>query len=251
MISIEDLKEHGRLNNLNLGQSEKSLFQDIILFLLYQEYGQELIFKGGTALTKCYGLNRFSEDLDFTSNGNLKNIYDILDNGLNRFNIEHEIKKENNKQESFKIKILIKGPTYVNIRQSLCSLRIDISQREKIVKKPIIKTIKTFNLPIPSFDIIVMDLEEIFAEKIRAIITRNQARDVYDLFYILEYPSSIKLINEKLKFYNLSFSLKTFITNLNKKEKIWDSELNNLILNYPNFEVVKKEIIKTLKKLRH
>lgn len=48
-----------------MGQAEKDYFQEIILFILYREFGRELVFKGGTALTKCYGFDRFSEDLDF------------------------------------------------------------------------------------------------------------------------------------------------------------------------------------------
>ena len=66
MISKDELKEYAKVKDFNLGQAEKNYFQHLILFGLYKEFGKELVFKGGSALTLCYGYNRFSEDLDFT-----------------------------------------------------------------------------------------------------------------------------------------------------------------------------------------
>ena len=88
MITKEELKEYSKIRELNLGQAEKDYFQTIILFILYQDFGKELIFKGGTALSKCFGLDRFSEDLDFTISQDI----DIkkIEDGLNRFRIEFE-----------------------------------------------------------------------------------------------------------------------------------------------------------------
>jgi predicted nucleotidyltransferase component of viral defense system len=50
---------------------------------------EHLVFKGGTALKRCYfGDYRFSEDLDFTLAGDLsfKSILSRLENRINRIN---------------------------------------------------------------------------------------------------------------------------------------------------------------------
>ena len=66
MITKEDLKEYGRTFGFNLGQAEKDYLQHIFLLFLSRNISNELVFKGGTALQKIYGINRFSIDLDFT-----------------------------------------------------------------------------------------------------------------------------------------------------------------------------------------
>ena len=63
---IEQLKKH-----FNLANSESILEKDLLLTLILAEFekldlGKELIFKGGTLLSRNYlNYHRFSEDLDF------------------------------------------------------------------------------------------------------------------------------------------------------------------------------------------
>ena len=51
-------------------RDSRQLERDYLLTLLLDEicsvFSNELVFKGGTALKYFYGLNRFSEDLDFS-----------------------------------------------------------------------------------------------------------------------------------------------------------------------------------------
>src|SRR3989344_3200217 len=88
IISKDELKKYAKMLKMNLGHAEKDYFQNILLFILYQEYGNDIIFKGGTALKKCYGLNRFSEDLDFTCQNKIST--EKLETGMKRFGIEFE-----------------------------------------------------------------------------------------------------------------------------------------------------------------
>jgi predicted nucleotidyltransferase component of viral defense system len=57
------------------------------------------------------------------------------------------------------------------------------------------------------FFVIVMNKDEILAEKVRTVITRNRARDIYDLWFLLQGGAGIdlKLINAKLSYYNKKF----------------------------------------------
>jgi len=241
MITKEELKDYAKLTSLNLGQAEKDYFQNIILFILYRNYGNELVFKGGTALKKCYGLNRFSEDLDFTCTNRIDT--DKLETGLKRFNIEFEKEKEEY-ENSMNTILRIKGPLYMGIRPSLCKLIIDFIYREKIQLKPEIKTIGRFLEEIPSFDVFVMHENEIFAEKIRAIMTRTKARDVYDLWFLLEKGIKLdeELVKEKLKYCDKNWNSTEFSKKLNMTSKIWLSELRPLIDIVPDFNEVKKSI---------
>lgn len=242
MITKDELKEYAKVTNLNIGQAEKDYFQTILLFILYQEYGNELVFKGGTALKKCYGLDRFSEDLDFTC---LKEI-DIkkIEGGLKRFNLKFELETKRYK-DGLKIIFRINGPLYVGIRNSLCKLVIDLSFRENVLLKPLTKTIGRFLEEIPQFDVFVMQEKEILSEKIRAIMARNKARDVYDLWFLLNKNISFdkEFVEKKLDYYNDKWDKKDFINKLISKETIWETELKPLLKEVPTFNKVKEKIL--------
>lgn len=242
MITKEELMNYAKLLNLNLGQAEKDYFQNILLFILYQEYGNELVFKGGTALKKCYGLGRFSEDLDFTCSKRI----DIkkLEYGLNRFRIDFEIKK-NEFENGLKVILKLKGPLYIGIRTSLCKFIIDLSFRENILLSPNVKTIGRFLEEIPSFDVFVMQEKEILAEKVRAILSRTKARDVYDLWFLLTKGVDLDkaLIEKKLLYYNQEWNKNEFKKRVNLNEKTWEIDLSPLISSLPEFKTVKKLIL--------
>jgi hypothetical protein len=66
MIDMQTLTRVARTKGIaNLGNAEKDYFQDLLLLAVSRE-SPGLVFKGGTALFKLHGLDRFSEDLDFT-----------------------------------------------------------------------------------------------------------------------------------------------------------------------------------------
>ncbi|MBS3123546.1 nucleotidyl transferase AbiEii/AbiGii toxin family protein [Candidatus Woesearchaeota archaeon] len=250
VISRTELEEYAKLKQLNLGQAEKDYFQHIVLFILYSHFGKELIFKGGTALSKAYGLGRFSEDLDFTLSHEEK-IVEVLQEGLKKFYLEAEI-EEKKFTSSFSHTLRIKGPLYNGVRHSLCKLELDFSLREKVILSPSIITLGRLLKELPAFEVVVMSKEEILAEKVRAIMTRTKARDVYDLWFLLQdnLPINLALINEKLKFYQLKYSLTVFQKHLNLKKEIWETELTSLIALVPSFNEVKKLILEKMKKVK-
>jgi hypothetical protein len=245
MISRDELKEYGRLFDLNLGQAEKFYFQDIILFILNQEYGKNMIFKGGTALRKCYGLDRFSEDLDFTC---LIRI-DIkeLEIGLKRFAMDYE-KEVSERENDVRMIIRIKGPLYTGIPQSYCRIQIDLSYRENITIEPNIKRIGMYIAEIPTFEISVMNEIEILAEKIRAIWTRSDAKDIYDLMFLLRKGIRFEkgLVNRKLDLYDSSWDPKIFEERLKMDQNDWKKELGPLVRNVPGYEETRRFIIEKI-----
>lgn len=236
-MNIEELEKYSNLRGLNLGQAEKDYYQNIILFILYNKFSKNLVFKGGTALAKCYGLNRFSEDLDFTILEK-NNFIETITKGLEDFGIKYQVKKiiESEKTEKYKIKV--EGPLYKNLERTLCSITLDISKREKILLKPNIITIAHHMDVIPAFDVYVMNENEIFSEKIRAILTRESARDLYDLTFLLKknINSEIELIGKKLDLVGIKFEKRRFLDKCKNLSNIWNSELKSLVRNIPAFE---------------
>lgn len=246
MISKEELRKYAKVTGLNLGQAEKDYFQNVLLFIIYQFHSTGIIFKGGTALKKCFGINRFSEDLDFTCMEKFN--VEELKKGMERFKIDFsmETKKYDN---GAKITLKIKGPLYTGISQSLCKFVIYLSFRENVILPPVMKTIGRFLEEIPEFDVLVMQENEIVAEKIRAVMSRNKARDLYDLWFLLNKGAEIdaSVIVEKFKYYSQKWSIMEFEKSIEEKRKIW-TEITSLVKTHPSFDEVKRLVMKEAKK---
>lgn len=70
MIPDTRLRQLARDLDVRLGYAEKNYVNSWILWAVYtSSYGENLLFKGGTALSKLYFPEtwRYSEDLDFGS----------------------------------------------------------------------------------------------------------------------------------------------------------------------------------------
>ena len=70
MISLDELISKARLKSMSLGNAEKDYLIDLTLFSISKNTKDELVFKGGTCLSKFYNLDRFSEDIDCDDNDN-------------------------------------------------------------------------------------------------------------------------------------------------------------------------------------
>lgn len=249
MISKEQLTKYAKKKNYNLGQAEKDYYQEIILFILYKKYGKNLVFKGGTALTKCFGLDRFSEDLDFFATKKEK-FAQTINEGLKEFYIEYEtIEKEH--ENSIDLTYYIKGPLYNGQKNSMCKILLDISLRDNTIFEPETKKIGLMIEEIPLFEVVVLSEKEILLEKIRATITREKARDLYDLYYLTQKEIIINKeeIQKKLESVKITFSKEELKKAINRKEIIWDTELKPLVKNYPKFIDVNKQLINWVNKI--
>ena len=205
------LKQHYKqLQGKNKKLNPVMIKKDLILSYILQEIAVEnkqLIFKGGTCLSKCYlNYHRLSEDLDFTLNiidlskkerrNYIKqHILPLLTKIANKYSLDFESKefdgvgnrycpvKQNNKLFKFLI--------YSN-KEDENPIKIEISIDELLVTKPKIIEIKHIMdskyvlFPLLKTNILAYSLEEIIYEKVRAILTRDyiQERDIFDLYQI-------------------------------------------------------------------
>ena len=169
-----------------LAVAEKDYFLALVCKIIYgSPLKTQLIFKGGTAIYHTYLPQlRFSEDLDFSSNQasiNPEEIKSILTN----YNFL-SVKKDYLSPATYKIeRLLYSGPL-----SQLSSLKVEIDFLQNVVLPP--KKMKYRNQFGVDTSVMVMDIREIVAEKIRAMNDRVRYRDFYD-FSMINKKLSIDL----------------------------------------------------------
>lgn len=98
-----------------------------------------------------------------------------------------------------------------------------------------------------------LQLDEIFAEKVRSVIARDSPRDVYDIWYLLgkNVKIDLTLVNKKLEKLQVDkkFDIRYFEKRLDKKKKGWERDMSALLPSHPTFEEVKEEIMSSLRNL--
>ncbi|MFB6191633.1 MAG: nucleotidyl transferase AbiEii/AbiGii toxin family protein [Candidatus Nanohaloarchaea archaeon] len=234
---VEELSQ--TLTSGNAGHAEKLYLQDIMLSTVSRETADELVFKGGTALLKFYQLDRFSEDLDFTAREDLDfgELVSKIRRDLENYGATVEEEDQEETDRSFKARLGVQGPLYTGERRSLCFIRIEINRKSSVKQLQNLRYNPRFQ-DITSFELPVLTEEEILAEKIRAVVTRKQARDLYDIYHLLKKSVSIdpELLQDKLDYYNLEYSPESVLKEARKLEKSWDSLETLVYSNTPEFQ---------------
>lgn len=229
MIDREFLLKVAKNKGLkNREHIEKDYFQDVLLYHLYKK-SNNFIFKGGTCLYKLYNLPRFSEDLDF-SILTQKNIKETIESVARELKAKIETKKT---KTYFLFKLRFSGIlTQFNI------VRIDVSLFNIVFGFEVKNYVSPY-IDIPPFSLRVLKLEEILAEKIHALIKRNNARDLYDLFFLLRFvvPNE-ELIQKKLEIFKMKFDKEIVKRKIEEIKPKWEAELKPFLLTeLTDFEV--------------
>ena len=216
------LAKYDPKNNFERENAIKEIIQEIALAGLSRGgFFDKAAFYGGSCLRIFYGLNRFSEDLDFAfikkdESFNIEEYFPYLQKEFLSYGLDLniEIKK---KQEEFKVQsAFLKANTML----MLMSFFSKSEDAKKVVSNQTIKVkfeIDIDNpcggstkymyrfLPAP-YEIQVFDEETLFAGKIHAILCRDyknhvKGRDYYDyLFYVgKSCKFNIRYLENKLK----------------------------------------------------
>jgi len=217
MINHEEIKNLETQWKLREDVIEKDYVIGWVLWGIGQEeaLNHTWIFKGGTCLKKCYlETYRFSEDLDFTilPEGPIKPeaILPILNRVLTRVNEESGINfstiPPKLKQKDFPLytegRIYYQGPRNT---PNPASIKLDLSASEKLSRPPVFRSIahQSYSDKLPeTAQVMSYSLEEIFAEKIRAMGERGMPRDLYDIVHLFRndyFKSQHKLIKSILE----------------------------------------------------
>ena len=265
-----------------LGIPWEVLERDYLLSWILAGLGQveslrgTLVFKGGTALKKCYfGDYRFSEDLDFSGLAGVPT-GDAMEDAIREaceaaarlldeyapveIACEQYTEREPHPggQEAFTIHARLPWQKQLHTR-----VMIEISLDEKVLKPvPRRKVIHEYGEPLDA-QVQVYALEEIVAEKLRAILqhvemlekrgwSRSRARDYYDLWRILgayreqlDISGFVSFLREKCDVRNVTFKdSEDFFqeTMLSYVEKTWQQWLGLLVPGLPSFATVIGEL---------
>lgn len=215
MIAWNDLQQIAITQKVSPFVILREYIQILFLNNFYSlAYTENTVFKGGTCIRLIHGSNRFSEDLDFTTNLEDSKISRLVQDTV-------DLLKKSTAPISIKTVRTTSGFTQklsmtTNHSVTPLSIKLDFSQRENVLQKN--RGLISSALPSASFSpIIYMEKEEILAEKCRAIMSRHKGRDIYDLWYLLmrKTPINFELIQKKLDYYHETFDLKELIKNIN------------------------------------
>lgn len=201
MISKQVVMEQAKIHNLPANTIEKDYVLGWILAGIAEadNLKNHWVFKGGTCLKKCFFESyRFSEDLDYTitdpAHRNLdflksefldvrEWIYEQVGIEISPEGVMFESYENPRGQISIQGKIAYKGP--MQRRGNDPTIKLDLCWDEIMVESPILSAIY-HPYPDENFDFRVQtySIEEIFAEKLRALVERMRPRDLYDIIHL-------------------------------------------------------------------
>ena len=248
------------------------------------ELKNSLVFKGGTSLKKSYfGEYRFSEDLDFSTLDGAP-VWDEMESAIKQActNAQEELEEHipdpiitceryeekqphPEKQEAFTIKAQLPWHRAPQVR-----VMIEITHNETVVLPPIERPIIHNYSEEFTCSLLNYPLEEIIAEKLRAILqniqkyhergwTRSRARDYYDIWCILNHyrdEINFALIPDTLKKKCIGKgishqSYKDFFNPIiiDQVKKDWDTWLKPLISALPACEIILDDLDQELAKI--
>jgi predicted nucleotidyltransferase component of viral defense system len=225
-----------------------------------------LIFKGGTALKRCYfGGYRFSEDLDFSLGEEvsfdyiLKELEAIYDEVLRASGIAFKFSREDRKrhQNSYTFYLNYDGPLPGAIGNDV---KVDITIKEQFVTplqdRYVLRGYDEYSDLPEDVLVRVYSLEEIAVEKVVALSdrARNEPRDLYDLWYLtsqlhINLAELKPEIMRKLDFRGRKFS--SISEEFSKKEpryrKLWDIRLASQMAEIPHFDEVIRAVRRSMR----
>ena len=193
---MQDLKKH------------EAFEMEVLEILSKNSLLTPLIFGGGTCLRLCYGLDRYSVDLDFWVRKDvpatyfpkirkvLSRHYEITDHHEKHFSYLTEIKKEGyNRRLKLEIRKELDPPKETELVIAFSS------QSDKQVR------------------LIAFALKQMFLNKVVALLSRKEIRDAYDLEFMLKKDKSLikelpKEDRVELKNIVSAFSKKDFLVKL-------------------------------------
>lgn len=179
-----------RTEMLEKYQQERITFIKGILPL----FADKFILKGGTALSLYYGLNRYSEDLDFDSKSNSKNFINALK--IHKDFKQWKISIRKDTEAVFRAMIDYGAESHLGAYP----LKIEISSRNKFFLQNDLLKYSNKN------GVNVYDIDELIKMKVIAFGGRDKIRDFYDLGFLLQkYPQyfskeSLLSIYEKISY---------------------------------------------------
>jgi predicted nucleotidyltransferase component of viral defense system len=227
---------------------------------------EHLVFKGGTALKRCYfGDYRFSEDLDFTLASEmsldsiLAGLQEVYAQVRSASGIPIGYSREDRKkhQNSHTFYLAYEGPLPA---ASPKEVKVDITITERFVlpleDRTVLRGYDEYSDLTDDSRIRVYALDEIGVEKIVALTdrARNEPRDLYDVWYLtskehVDLAMLMSEIDSKLEFRGRSRETigEEFTKKEARYEKLWSPRLGSQLAELPPFNDVFRSVRSSLR----
>ncbi len=250
-MDAEELNKRAVIAGVPRAIVEKDYALSMVLFHVSKSgLAGKLVFKGGTALKKIYFPGaRFSEDLDF-------NALAVDEKG-----ILHELRElfEGRELGGIKFIALEKEKTRAGLRAALKfsfilghpqRIRFDFSFRENQALKPVEKIVVD-DYGLGEAKLLVLPLEELFAEKIHALSGRTAARDLYDAWFLFKRgaKTSRELVELKFAYYGEKYAPGKLKERIESFRRDWKQDLAQFMRSVPDFDAAASETIAFLEQL--
>lgn len=205
--AIEDmLRSYAPITPLDWVQAIREIVQEVVLLGFWRSgFFEQAAFYGGTALRIFHGLNRFSEDLDFSlgrqeDEARLESVLTSLELELAAWGFSFRAEPKAAGEQTGIESAFLKGNTRINLLK--VGVPEELSRRfpphQKIAIKLELDTtpppfagteVKTHLLPTP-FHLRLYDLPSLFAGKLHALLFRDwkrrvKGRDFYDFVWFI------------------------------------------------------------------
>jgi hypothetical protein len=205
--ALEDmLRPYAPATPLDWVQAIREIVQETVLLGFWRSgFFEQAAFYGGTALRIFHGLNRFSEDLDFSlsspeDEARLESVLAALELELAAWGFSFQADPKSSGEQTGIESAFLKGNTRINLlnvgvpeelsRHFPPNQKIAIKLELDTTPPPFAGTeVKTHLLPTP-FQVRLYDLPSLFAGKLHALLFRDwksrvKGRDFYDFVWFI------------------------------------------------------------------
>lgn len=261
-IIDEMLKKYNAINILDKKNAIKEIMQEIVLCGLSRAgFFEKAVFYGGTALRIFYGLDRFSEDLDFSLktpdlNFNFEKYFPILEREVNALGLNIKIEKKEKTFNSAIKSAFLKGNTKEHLLLFYSNDKLENINPDEVIKikfeidtnPPPFATFETkYKLEPSPYEISLYDLPSLFAGKIGAVLcrawkSRVKGRDLYDYIFYLQKNATFNLKHLQARLAQAEFIEKDKQLTLEDVKEMLNQKFDSI-----DYEEAKKDVIPFVK----
>jgi predicted nucleotidyltransferase component of viral defense system len=221
-----------------------------IIYRLAETAGTDLVLKGGQALRHVYGSERLSKDVDYVA-GRRLDFAELREYLTIRY---PRLRLPDQPAGPTKFGLTLRPISYVGPLNVRSTVEVEISYRETVLLPPhAMAYVSPFRDP---FAVTVMELDEMIAEKVRALYQRGNPRDLYDLWFLfsqqgpsISIGTVATLIPEKFKRVSGGWKRERLYDRIRAAEPTWSEGLHLLVAAPPPFTDALSIVEKALRPL--
>lgn len=257
--AIEQMLKTYQVENIyDRKNAMKEIMQELVLCGLSRAgFFKKAAFYGGTALRIFYGLDRFSEDLDFSLKAadldfELKEYIPMLEKEIKSFGLNVSISEKKKIKDSNIRSAFLKGNTKEHMLLFYADekLTTNVAQNEAIKIKLEIDVNppeyagfehKYRLLPVP-YEVNLYDMPSLFAGKLHAVIcrawqSRIKGRDLYDFVFYMSRSTPVNLKHLRQRLIDSGFITEDVECSLDEVKQMLNDRFDSI-----DFEQAKQDV---------